>query len=311
MSELIKISLEQPIRLKLLIDEPILLGAKQNGLAMGADGKNAYQIAVDNGFVGTVEEWIVSLKGIDGNDGKSSYQSYLETTEDDPPMSESDWANLYKTKADKSSTESFACGHLVIITDRSDSSVKLLDKSTGNLMFEINKYGQINSYGTTNMYPFSSGAVNTYRNGKLRIQQTTVGGHFQLNMWNDNDVLMARIDTNGDSFFYGGKVKFGKPIIVEKNTLLTQLVDGAIERDEETGKLFFTNGNERTELGSSAVEKRHLFSAPYDYCGIAPSGTSEDVAKWKITRLTIGETIDKTVLDGVKWSDLLTLNFDL
>ena len=33
--------------------------------ADGADGKSAYQIAVDNGFIGTEEEWLASLKGDD------------------------------------------------------------------------------------------------------------------------------------------------------------------------------------------------------------------------------------------------------
>lgn len=32
----------------------------------GADGKSAYQLAVDNGFTGTEEEWLASLKGNDG-----------------------------------------------------------------------------------------------------------------------------------------------------------------------------------------------------------------------------------------------------
>lgn len=36
----------------------------------GADGKSAYQIAVDNGFVGTVQEWLDSLRGKDGLNGK-------------------------------------------------------------------------------------------------------------------------------------------------------------------------------------------------------------------------------------------------
>ena len=34
-----------------------------------AQAKNAYQIAVDNGFVGTESEWLESLKGADGKDG--------------------------------------------------------------------------------------------------------------------------------------------------------------------------------------------------------------------------------------------------
>lgn len=36
---------------------------------IGADGKSAYQIAVENGFVGTETEWLASLKGEPGKDG--------------------------------------------------------------------------------------------------------------------------------------------------------------------------------------------------------------------------------------------------
>ncbi len=35
----------------------------------GKDGKSAYQIAIENGFVGTETEWLESLKGLDGKDG--------------------------------------------------------------------------------------------------------------------------------------------------------------------------------------------------------------------------------------------------
>ena len=34
----------------------------------GSNGKSAYEIAVDNGFVGTEQEWLESLKGEDGKD---------------------------------------------------------------------------------------------------------------------------------------------------------------------------------------------------------------------------------------------------
>lgn len=36
---------------------------------IGADGKSAYEIAVENGFVGTETEWLASLKGEPGKDG--------------------------------------------------------------------------------------------------------------------------------------------------------------------------------------------------------------------------------------------------
>lgn len=35
----------------------------------GKDGKSAYEIAVEYGFIGTETEWLESLKGVDGNDG--------------------------------------------------------------------------------------------------------------------------------------------------------------------------------------------------------------------------------------------------
>ena len=45
------------------------LSEMQTG-ANGKDGSSAYEIATENGFVGTVAEWLKSLKGKDGIDGK-------------------------------------------------------------------------------------------------------------------------------------------------------------------------------------------------------------------------------------------------
>lgn len=42
---------------------------KINEAEKGADGKSAFEIAVENGFVGTETEWLESLKGSDGRDG--------------------------------------------------------------------------------------------------------------------------------------------------------------------------------------------------------------------------------------------------
>lgn len=43
------------------------------GALKGEDGKSAYQLAVELGFVGTEEEWIASLKGKDGAPAEGSY----------------------------------------------------------------------------------------------------------------------------------------------------------------------------------------------------------------------------------------------
>ena len=46
------------------------LSEMQTG-ANGKDGRSAYEIAIENGFVGTAAEWLESLKGKDGIDGKN------------------------------------------------------------------------------------------------------------------------------------------------------------------------------------------------------------------------------------------------
>ena len=54
----------------------------------GKDGKSAYQIAVDNGFVGTEEEWLESLKGKDGTGTAVDLENYYNKQEVDSKISE-------------------------------------------------------------------------------------------------------------------------------------------------------------------------------------------------------------------------------
>lgn len=76
----------------------------------GAEGKSAYQVAVGNGYVGTEEEWLESLKGEDGqpgpqgnpgpsgSDGESCtpYYQYALVNEDSTPVS-SDFSDSIPT----------------------------------------------------------------------------------------------------------------------------------------------------------------------------------------------------------------------
>ena len=47
-------------------------------LAQGMAGKSAYELAVEKGYRGTLDEWLASLKGNTGNDGKSAYELAVE-----------------------------------------------------------------------------------------------------------------------------------------------------------------------------------------------------------------------------------------
>lgn len=46
-----------------------LLGASTGTGTTGINGKSAYELAVEGGFVGNVGAWLLSLKGKDGKDG--------------------------------------------------------------------------------------------------------------------------------------------------------------------------------------------------------------------------------------------------
>ena len=44
----------------------------------GSNGKSAYELAVEKGYDGTLEEWLLSLNGTNGSNGKSAYELAVE-----------------------------------------------------------------------------------------------------------------------------------------------------------------------------------------------------------------------------------------
>ena len=66
----------------------------------GPEGKSAYQIAVNNGFEGTEEEWLESLKG---SNGKSAYQSAVDNGYE---STEEEWLESLKGSNGKSAYQS-------------------------------------------------------------------------------------------------------------------------------------------------------------------------------------------------------------
>lgn len=50
---------------------PVPVGAEVLFIPEGSDGKSAYEIAVENGFIGDESAWLASLKGADGSNGSN------------------------------------------------------------------------------------------------------------------------------------------------------------------------------------------------------------------------------------------------
>jgi hypothetical protein len=53
---------------------PLPIGRK------GEDGKSAYQIALDNGFIGSETEWLASLKGEKGDNGTTFTHTQIQAS---------------------------------------------------------------------------------------------------------------------------------------------------------------------------------------------------------------------------------------
>lgn len=53
------------------IEGPIKVDAEVKAIMVGDNGKSAYEIAVDHGYKGTEQEWLDSLKGLQGPQGDS------------------------------------------------------------------------------------------------------------------------------------------------------------------------------------------------------------------------------------------------
>lgn len=72
------------------------VGTEENYLQSlhGAPGESIYDIAVRRGFVGSEQVYLDSQKG---KDGKDAYQLYLETTTDNPKMTEAQYAAINAT----------------------------------------------------------------------------------------------------------------------------------------------------------------------------------------------------------------------
>ena len=61
------------------LQEKLNNGELGGGGGSGTAGKSAYEIAVDNGFVGTETEWLESLKGAEGTNGATFTPSVSAT----------------------------------------------------------------------------------------------------------------------------------------------------------------------------------------------------------------------------------------
>lgn len=131
-------------------------GLKGDKGDQGETGKSAYEVAVENGYVGTVTEWLASLVGEDGNDGKSAYKIAVENGYNG---TETEWLiSLVGSKGEKGETgpqgETGATG--ATGADGTSVTVSSVSESTAD--------------GGANIVTFSDGKTLTVKNGSKGSQ---------------------------------------------------------------------------------------------------------------------------------------------
>lgn len=105
------------------------------------DGKSAYEIAKDNGFDGTEEEWLESLKGKDGADGKDGVNGKDGAAGKDGKDGD---------------THVFLVREIIDgISDKSKEEAEAAAKA-GKAVFLVTKYGEVYSYYAKEKKPDTS-----------------------------------------------------------------------------------------------------------------------------------------------------------
>lgn len=144
----------------------------------GEDGKSAYEVAVEQGYVGTEEEWLASLKGEQGEEGFSPEITVKESTSDR-------YVLTIKTKDDEFDTPNLKGGGSGSASAMSDlEDVQLTSLTTGQILKWngskwVNEDGvEIDSLGDINDV-----ALGTLTDGQVLSWNATLG------KWENKDAV--------------------------------------------------------------------------------------------------------------------------
>lgn len=158
----------------------------------GVNGKSAYQIAVDNGFIGTEAEWLASLRGADGKDGIQP-----------------DWNQNDETASDYVKNRPFYMGSLVETVLVEESTVSFIENN-GLYMAELPSTFEATVGETYKVYwdgtAYECTCVdiegNLYiGNQSIRGIGSDTGEPFFMGVYNGSGILIATADTSASHTF--------------------------------------------------------------------------------------------------------------
>jgi len=164
---------------QLLAEMKKMLSEVQNGGngTNGVNGLSAYELAVQEGFIGSLAEWLESLKGNDGKDGsngKDGLSAYEIAVQNGFVGTESEWLESLKGKdgADGTSPEVSGFATTEYVEERLSEILAILENLPTASTVTLFSYGEDvhDKYGSTIFTIYQNGIqdLNSYiRNGKL------------------------------------------------------------------------------------------------------------------------------------------------
>ena len=213
-----------------------------------SDGKSAYELAVENGFNGTVKEWLESLNGQDGKNGQPS------STESSYDL----WQHAVESGEFSGTYLDFIENHISVVYDdmsyvASKSMASVVTISTGTysggsgVIFSIDS--NYNAFIITNhhvVYNYNNFTLNLLGNDKSKqFSASFVGGSASYDiavLYAENCEALKNYNAKAVEFCLDD-VRFGEPCFAIGNTNLEGLsiTKGNISVDSEERELSVAN----------------------------------------------------------------------
>ena len=163
----------------------IMAGCSVEDLGIDARGKSAYQIAVENGFVGTEQEWLASLKGESGEYAGKGLSAYEIAVKNGFVGTEQEWLASLNTSEDKFALNLNKCLSSVV----SITAVHSGEQSQGSgVIISYNKT-QGYAYVLTNFHVVCS----EYKSGQLGTVSSKISTYLYGRKYSDFDLTSVYV----------------------------------------------------------------------------------------------------------------------
>ena len=297
------------------VELPFLKGDKGDTGESGADGKSAYQIALDNGFVGSQSEWLASLKGEKGDKGdKGDSTTVVDNLESD--------SSEYALSAKQ--------GKLL------NDSISRITTDIGNLgggdmmkaMYDKDGNGKVDKADDTDKF---DGQLPSYyakaSDLNSKVNNSVVGQANGVASLDENGKILSTQLPNASANTLGG-VKIGTNLSIDKNGILSadaqkMTVDNTLDSNSENpvqhkvvknaldGKSDTTHNHDGTYLKEVPMATKNTLGVIKVGTGLSVTNDgilSADAQAINVTPL-ITQNSDEAVSSGAVFSRIGNLKF--